>query len=283
MTTIFGQAGPPPRWEQFTGTVAQNYHRHLVAAIFQPWAEELLAHAAPRRGERVLDVACGTGVVARAAARLVGSGRVTGLDINPGMLAMARAQPGAEAICWREGDAVQLPFPDGSFDLVLCQQGVQFFSDRVAGLREMRRVLTAGGRMVLAVWGPIEQAPGFAALADSLERRIGATAAAAARSPFAVSDLTELRALLAAAGLPTVHIQDRERLLRFPSPTAFVHRYIHSSPIAVALGDTDADTAADTEAGLDAVVADLTAGLASYCTEQGLVFPIANHLLVTAT
>jgi ubiquinone/menaquinone biosynthesis C-methylase UbiE len=139
--------------------VAENYHRYLVPAIFEPWAQDLVALAAPRPGERVLNVACGPGVVARPAARHAGSDQVTGLDINPGMVTLARSLPSELRISWQEGSALQMPLPDDSFDVVLCQQGVQFFADRAAGLREMGRVLARDGRVVLAVWGPIEQLP----------------------------------------------------------------------------------------------------------------------------
>jgi SAM-dependent methyltransferase len=120
------------------GSGPEIYERSLVPAIFAPFAEGLVALAAPTSGARALDIACGTGVVTRALARRVGStGRVVGLDLNAAMLAAARvvpSVPGTE-IEWREGNALALPFPDQTFDIVTCQQGVQFFPDRAAGLR----------------------------------------------------------------------------------------------------------------------------------------------------
>ncbi len=130
----------------------------LSPTVFSPWATDLLELAKLRPGERVLDVACGTGIVARGAAAQIGTtGAVTGLDLNPGMLNVARARPtpfGA-AVTWVEGSALAMPLPDAAFDAVLCQQGVQFFPDQSAGLREMHRVLVPGGRVLLSVWeGP---------------------------------------------------------------------------------------------------------------------------------
>lgn len=122
----------------------------------------LLEYAAPQPGERALDLACGTGSVARHVAPLVGAeGKVVALDINPEMLAVGRALPAPEGatIEWQEGNAIALALPDGSFDLVLCQQGLQFFSDRAASLREMRRVLTDGERVVLSVWQALQRHP----------------------------------------------------------------------------------------------------------------------------
>jgi SAM-dependent methyltransferase len=260
-----------PRWEQFSGNVAVNYHRYLVPTIFEPWAEELVAVAAPRPGERVLDVACGPGVVARLAARHAGPGQVTGLDINPGMVQLARSLLPELPICWQEGSALQMPFADETFDLVLCQQGVQFFADRPAGLREMRRVLVQGGRMAVAVWGPIERSPGFAALAAALERHVGAAAAGAARSPFSLGDIGELHRLMEGAGLRNVEIHSRQRMLHVPPPPEFVPQYVWSSPIAAALGEADASV-------LEAVASEVVEALAPYLDERGLSFPIENHL-----
>ena len=262
-----------PAWQQFAGSIAENYHRYLVPAIFEPWAEDLVALAAPRPSDRVLDVACGPGVVARLAARRAGAGQVTGLDINPGMVALARSLPPELGVSWREGSALQMPFADSSFDVVLCQQGVQFFSDRAAGLREMGRVLARDGRVVLAIWGPIERSPGFAALAAALGQHVSAGAAAAARSPFSLCSLDELRHLLEGAGWRNVEIHSREKLLHFPAAAEFVSQYVWASPVAAAIGEPDASV-------LQAVVRDVVGALQPYLDDQGLSFPIENHLAV---
>jgi ubiquinone/menaquinone biosynthesis C-methylase UbiE len=132
---------------QVAGSAPEVYERELVPAVFGPWAPILVELAHPRTGERVVDIACGTGIVARiAAARIGPTGAMAGVDLNPGMLSVARSvaatnsQPGAP-IQWHEASADKLPFPDGSFDIVYCQLGLQFFADRAAALREMRRVL----------------------------------------------------------------------------------------------------------------------------------------------
>src|SRR5436853_314651 len=131
-----------PHW-QLDGSAPELYQKYLVPAITQKWAEDLVSRAQPCAGEHVLDIACGTGVVARLAAARMVRGHVTGLDLNKGMLAVAHAVPSEGApIDWIEGSALDLPFPGESFDLVLCQLGVQFFPDRRLALREMRRVLS---------------------------------------------------------------------------------------------------------------------------------------------
>jgi ubiquinone/menaquinone biosynthesis C-methylase UbiE len=154
-------------WTAYGESAPEIYERHMVPAIFGPWAEDLITLATPKPGERVLDVACGTGVIARLAAQNVGpKGPVVGLDLNPGMLAVARTVPPPVAahIEWREGNVGAMPFPDATFDLALCQQGLQFFPDRLAALREIRRTLVPGGRLAFSVWRPIQHSPGFAAL-----------------------------------------------------------------------------------------------------------------------
>jgi SAM-dependent methyltransferase len=132
---------------QVVGSAAETYERALIPAVFAAWTPLVVELAEPRAGERVLDVACGTGVVARLAAQQVGrTGKVVGLDLNPGMLAVAAARaagepPTSASITWQEANAARMPFPDAAFDVAYCQLGLQFFPDRPAALREMNRVL----------------------------------------------------------------------------------------------------------------------------------------------
>lgn len=142
-------------FETYLGSAPKNYEKYFVPIIGAPLAADLVEVAAPGQGERVLDVACGTGVVARLAAERVGTaGAVVAIDINPGMLAVARAAaPAKVAIDWQEANAQQLPFLDESFDVALCSLGLPFFPERAAALREMRRVLVPGGRIAFNVPG----------------------------------------------------------------------------------------------------------------------------------
>jgi SAM-dependent methyltransferase len=263
----------PSGWYQagIGGSAPELYDRYLVPTLFAPWAEDLLASAAVRPGERVLDVACGTGVVTRAAARRVGTtGAVVGLDLNPAMLAVAGALPpvAGATITWQEGNALALPVAERSFDVVVCQQGLQFFPDRPVALREMRRVLVPGGRLALGVWRPITHSPGFAVLAEALDRHIGP---GLLTGPFSLGDAAQLRALLAEAGFHDVTIRAAVKTLRFPSVEAFVERYVVSSPLAEPVGQADEQARA-------ALVADVGAGLGSYVGAEGLAFPIENHV-----
>lgn len=218
----------------FGGTAAENYQRFFVPAIGAPVAEDLIAAAGLRPGERVLDVACGTGVVTRLAAERVGAaGSVTGLDVNPGMLAVAAsATPPDMAVDWQEASAESMPFPDGSFDVVLCQIGLQFVPGKLAALREMRRVLDTGGRAVVSVPGP--KPPLFGVMTDALARHLSQEAASFGDLVFSMHDVDELTELMRGAGFRDVDVQAKPKSLRLPAPTDFLWQYILSTPVAEA-------------------------------------------------
>ena len=173
-------------FKQYSGNAAENYERYFVPTIGKPFATACLDAAGLRQGERVLDVACGTGVVTRLAADRVGrDGAVAGLDINPAMLAVARSLPtSGAAIEWYEGNAESLPLPDGSFDVVLSSLGMQFVPDKASALREMRRVLAPDGRLAVATVGPTS--PLFAILERALARHVNPEAAGFMRMVFSL-------------------------------------------------------------------------------------------------
>ncbi len=197
-------------------TQAEIYDRHFVPALFGQWGEIVCDAAGVSAGQRVLDVACGTGAATCPAARRVGSdGRVTGLDANPEMLAVARGKP--EPIEWRDGSAEALPFADASFDAVISQFGFMFFADRVAALAEMQRCLRPGGRLAVAVCGAVDHSPGYAVLTELLQRLFGGEIAEAFRAPFVCGDADELLATCRAAGLSEPRVERREGRVRFDS------------------------------------------------------------------
>jgi ubiquinone/menaquinone biosynthesis C-methylase UbiE len=194
---------------------AQVYDSLFVPAEFEAWAPRVAAAARIGPGSRVLDVACGTGVLSREAMRRVGpTGSVTGLDVDPGMLAVAARH--APEIRWREGRAEALPFADRSFDAVLCQFGLMFFPDRIAALREMHRVAAAGGYIAVAVWDTLDQTPAYAAFVRLLARVVGPRAAEALKAPFVLGDRDELAALITAAGLRIFDIETHRATATFP-------------------------------------------------------------------
>jgi len=218
--------------KNYKGTAAENYQRFFVPAIGAPVADDLIAFANLQPGERVLDVACGTGVVTRLAAERVGAaGSVTGLDINPGMLAVARsATPPNISIKWQESNAESIPFPDDAFNVVLCQMGLQFVPGKLAALREMRRVLEKGGRAVISVPGP--KPPLFAIMTDALARHLSPEAASFGDLVFSMNDVDELKELMRSAGFRNVDVEAKPKTLRLPAPADFLWQYIHSTPLA---------------------------------------------------
>lgn len=195
---------------------AEAYEALFVAGLFQEWAPRVADAGGVRSGQRILDVACGTGVLAREATDRVGtSGSVVGLDADAGMLAVAeRLAPTGE---WHQGTAEALPFADASFDVVMSQFGLMFFSDRSQALREMCRVLKPGGTLAVAVWDTLANNPAYAADVELLDRTAGRSAGDALRAPFVLGDRTELAALFADAGLASATIETTVGKGRFPS------------------------------------------------------------------
>lgn len=255
---------------QPTESPAEIYERHMVPAIFAAWVPPLLDLVALKPGERVLDVACGTGVVARQAASRVGAGgHVTGLDLNGGMLALARAS--GAMVQWREGDAMDLPFAAKAFDVVVCQQGLQFFPDGARALREMHRVLVPGGRLAVAVWCAIESNPGHRALALGLERHVGTEAAGLMSALFRLGDSQTLQTILQSAGFHDVRVRLEKGVARFPSPELFTRWFVAGS----VLGRTAVQVR---EESLVAMVREVDRALQPYTSADGLAFPMEAYL-----
>ena len=225
--------------EAYGGSAPETYQRYFVPAIAGPFAEDLVVEAALRPGERVLDVACGTGVVARLAAERVGpSGTVAALDLNPAMLSVARSVPSTgAAIRWYETPAESVPLPNEGFDVVLCQLGLQFMADKGAALREMRRLLASGGR-VLATTPPPNAF--FDVLDEAMTRHVGSEAGAFVRTVFSLDDPAALERLFRDAGFADVNVRSGAKALRLPPGREFLWQYVHSTPLAGMLAGLDA-------------------------------------------
>lgn len=220
--------------KSFGGSPAENYQRFFVPCIGAPLGADLITLAGPQPGQRVLDVACGTGVVTRLAAERVGAaGTIAGLDVNPAMLAVARSQtPPGLSIDWYEASAEAMPIPDTSFDVVLCQMGLQFVPNKLAALREIRRVLDAGGQAFVTVPGPTPSI--FAIMRDALARHLSPEAASFVDLVFSMHDVDELARLMRSAGFREVDVQQKPKHLSLPAPADFLWQYIHSTPMAEA-------------------------------------------------
>lgn len=224
--------------ETYGSKPPQNYERYFVPAIGEPVAKDLIRKAELRPGERVLDVACGTGIIARLALQRVGNkGTVTGTDINPGMLAVAKSITSDLPIEWQEANAEDMPFPDDSFDVLFCQMGLQFMEDKPSALKEMHRVLAPGGRLLLNMPGPAGEP--FVIFAEAMQRNIGPGAKEFVYDVFALNDTTEIRQLISDAGFSDVDVEAKHKTLSLPAPKDFLWQYVNSTPLAGVLAKAD--------------------------------------------
>ncbi len=230
--------------DNYTG--AELYERDFVPAIATPVSEELIRTADLQPGERVLDVACGTGLIARLAAERVGpAGSVTGVDVAPDMIEVARKSPAPAAppIDWRVGDATALDLSDDSYDVVTCQLGLMFMEDRARAVAEMRRVLAPSGRLVITTAGTIQ--PPFALMEQAIVDHIGPELGGFVRVVFSIHDPDVLAKLLVDAGLRDVTAREYTATLRLAAPAEFLWQYVNLTPMGpfVAQASQEAQTA----------------------------------------
>jgi ubiquinone/menaquinone biosynthesis C-methylase UbiE len=257
MQSVYGQS--------YGGSAPENYERYFVPVIGGPFATDVVRDASLTPGERVLDVACGTGVVARLAAGRVGpDGTVAGLDINPGMLAVARAIAGdaGTAIRWYETAAESMPLPDQSFDVVFCQLGLMFMTDKPAAVQHMRRVLAPGGRVFVTT--PVPN-PFFAVLDRAVARHVSEEAAQFVRAVFSLHDPSVLTRLLEDAGFSDVAVRVHTRTVRLPAASDFLWQYVHCTP----LGALVSGLTREQSAGLER---EAVAGWQPWSTNDGMTY-----------
>jgi ubiquinone/menaquinone biosynthesis C-methylase UbiE len=216
----------------YGGSAPEIYQRYFVPVIGQPLAIDLVAAAEIRAGQRVLDVACGTGVVTRLAAERVGpSGSVAGADVNAAMLEVARSSSAGTQppITWYETAAEAMPLQDASFDVVLCQLGLQFMRDKEAALREMRRVLVPGGRVFISV---PKLMPIFEIMHDAVARHIDRETASFVHLVFSLNDPAALEHLLELVGFNDVTIRTATKEMHLPAAADFLWQYVQCTPLA---------------------------------------------------
>lgn len=250
---------------------ARGYEALFVPAVFTPWPKHLIRAAGVSAGAHVLDVATGTGALARQALAVTGgAGRVVGLDPTPAMLAVAAEV--TPVIEWVLGPAEAMDLPDASFDSVVSQFGMMFFLDPPAAAREMHRVLRPGGRLALAVWDKIENSPAYREIAEIVEADVGAAAADAVRLPFSLGCTTDLTAPFAAAGFVDIEVTTLTETARFPSVRALVQAELGAWLPIMNIHLEDAQT--------QELLARAESALAPYANAAGeAVFPMSAHVL----
>ena len=252
---------------------AELYERCVARYILGPWAPLLAEAACLAEGEHVLDVACGTGVVARVAAKRIGSvGRVVGVDLNPAMIGVGRSLPvpAGAPIEWLERDALDLQFEDASFDVVLCQQGLQFFSDKGAALKEMHRVLKHGGRLALSVWtnaGLYNSAVG-----DALGQFVSAETAARFCASRQTPPTEEMQRLAMEAGFSAVEVGISRINASLPRLDKFALDHLAATPVAPIIAAADPETRKK-------IGASVMNQLQRYGDANGVTYPEETHVL----
>jgi len=250
----------------------EMYERWLVDPLFRPWAEMTFAQLGLSSGDRVLDIACGTGIVARVAKeRLADVGYIVGVDMNPDMLAVARAvEP---AIDWREGNSSALPLRDGEqFDVVVCQQGLQFFPDKPAAAAQMRRALARDGRLAVATWRPDDEIPFYRELRRIAERHLGAIT----DQRYSFGDAAALEGLLRDAGIHEVRSRTISRTVRFKDGARFLRLntigLVGMSAVGKDMGDQDRKRV------VEEIMSESAPALQLYSDESELAFKISTNL-----
>lgn len=223
---------------QVSGSAAEIYESFFIPALFGEWPPRVLDAAGVAASDKVLDVACGTGVLTRAAALQVGSaGEVVGVDINDDMLAVARAH--SPEITWKHAPAESLPFNADSFDRVVSQFGLMFFADAIQAIKEMNRVARPGGTVSVAVWASLAATPGYAAITGILRDLFGNDVAKSLEAPYTLGDPDQLSTLFKQAGIAAPHLETLAGTARFASIDAWIYTDIKGWTLADVLDDAD--------------------------------------------
>lgn len=251
----------------------EMYERWLVGPLFRPWAEVTFEVVNLSPGHRVLDIACGTGIVARVAREQLGAaGCIVGIDISADMLAVARKA--VPEIDWREGNAGALPLRDGEqFDVVVCQQGLQFFPDKPAAAAEMRRSLAQGGRLAVATWRSDEEIPFFRELRRVAERHLGPVA----DQRYRFGEPGPIEALLRDAGFSEVRSKRITRTIRFEEGEPFLQLNTMALVGMSAAGKTIDDE--ERKRVVEAIVSDSALVVRSHSDGPGLAFELSTNLV----
>lgn len=255
---------------QISLETAETYEAAFVPSLFAHLATHLVDAAEVTAGDRVLDVACGTGIVARTAAERTGpAGRVVGLDLNEAMLTVARrVRPDLD---WRQGDAASLPFPEDSFDVALCQSGLMFVPDEAAAVGEMARVVRPGGRVAAQVWSSLDRQTAIQPLAGAVARHAGPDAVGLVSTYFRLGDREQFTDQFTRVGLRVTDVHALPVTVRAPSVDDYITTEVESTPLIDRISE-DVYRRIREEA---------RAGLARYCDAAGaLVLPLEAYLVV---
>lgn len=228
----------------FSGSIPERYDRHLGPALFEPYARDLAARL-PKSAKRVLEVACGTGIVTKALrAAMPAGGVLTATDLSEAMVSFARSRlPASPDLEFRPADAGALPFADASYDAVVCQFGIMFVPDKAAALREARRVLVPGGTLLFSVWDAFEHNPASKIAQETVESIFPADPPPFYKIPFGFHDAQAIRGLMDAAGFTHIAIHVVALRTRSPSARDYATGLVTGTPMATAIAERGGMTA----------------------------------------
>ena len=254
---------------------AEAYEKYIVPAFSDTWAQNLVDRASLRNGDRILEIGCGTGIVTRHAYRSMGeSVSLTGVDVNEIVLKKAReiCPPDTTSIEWKQCNAEDLPFCDSQFDVVLCQQGLQYFPDRSKALTEVNRVLESGGRAFFSVWRSLEYFPFYLALHKALERYVDEEAAFTLSSAFTLGDASQLRDLFESAGFKNIKIRLEIKQMRYSPFLEFLIGGLAASPFGNAILELR-------ESIREEMFQSIQESISDYTDDHGLAAPMECHIV----
>jgi ubiquinone/menaquinone biosynthesis C-methylase UbiE len=249
----------------------RGYESLFVPALFEPWTTHLIEGAGVRSGSHVLDIACGTGVLARNALSRTGpGGRVVGVDPAAGMLAAAKEiEP---SIDWVLCSAEALELDDEAFDCVMSQFGMMFFQDRQKSVEEMFRVLKPGGSLAIAIWNSVDQNPAYADIIAVLQEQVGTAAADALRLPYSLGNSDEVTTVLSDSGFMNINVETKTESAQFPSSRHMVEAELRGW---LPLFDINLG-----EAKINEVLVESDSTLSKYASTSGkAVFPTSAHVI----
>ena len=258
---------------RFSGSVPANYERYMVPLLFRPYADQLAARAASLGPARILETAAGTGVVTQALAAALPGAEIVATDLNQAMLDVAAERVNSANVTFRQADALELPFDDGSVDLVVCQFGVMFYPDKVRGNAEARRVLRDGGRYLLAIWDRIER-NGLSHLAYQAMQRLfpDNPPQFMTRGPFSYHEPEWIERDLVAAGFSDIRIETVDLVSKSPSAEDGARGLCYGSPMGVELEEYGPGA-------LDRVFEELSRSARQYEGPDGFEAPMRAHIV----
>jgi len=261
---------------RFSGSVPANYEQYMVPLLFQPYAEQLARRAQAWQPARILETAAGTGVVTRELARALPDAEIVATDLNQAMLDVAAQRVESPNVTFRQADALELPFDDDSFDLVVCQFGVMFYPDKVRGNSEARRVLRDGGHYLTAIWDRIERNPLSNLAHETMSRQFPDNPPMfMKRGPFSYYDIDVIERDLHAGGFGDVSIETVDFSCRSESAENAARGLTYGSPMGIELEEYG-------EGALDRVFAEFSHAARKFEGAGGFEAPMSAHI-VTAT